>query len=64
MEKNNIECCEKIEVHEELLKIVQEKMPDEVKLYDLAELFKRSSEILQGFVSYLYYLKLKYVSVI
>ena len=25
MEKNNIECCEKIEVHEELLKIVQEK---------------------------------------
>ena len=40
MEKNNIECCEKIEVHEELLKIVQEKMPDEVKLYDLAELFK------------------------
>ena len=29
MEKNNIECCEKIEVHEELLKIVQEKMPDE-----------------------------------
>ena len=40
MEKNNIECCEKIEVHEELLKIVQEKMPDEAKLYDLAELFK------------------------
>lgn len=40
MEKKNIECCEKIEVHEELLKIVQEKMPDEVKLYDLAELFK------------------------
>ncbi len=35
-----IECCETTEVHEDLLKIVQEKMPQEEKLYDLAELFK------------------------
>lgn len=35
-----IECCESTEVHEELLKIVSEKMPKEEELYDLAELFK------------------------
>jgi len=35
-----IECCETTEVHEELLKVVQEKMPEEERLYDLAELFK------------------------
>ena len=34
------ECCEITEVHEELLKIVEETMPEETKLYDLAELFK------------------------
>lgn len=28
------------EVHENLLKIVNEKMPEETELYDLAELFK------------------------
>lgn len=40
-EKNkNIECCETEEVHADLLKIVQETMPDEEELYDLAELFK------------------------
>ena len=32
--------CETVEVHEELNKIVNEKMPDEEELYDLAELFK------------------------
>lgn len=32
--------CETVEVHEELVKIVNEKMPDEEELYDLAELFK------------------------
>ena len=36
----NHECCETVEVHEELLKIVEETMPDETELYDLAELFK------------------------
>ena len=33
-------CCETEEVHEDLLKIVNETMPDETELYDLAELFK------------------------
>ena len=35
-----IECCETVEVHQELLNIINEKMPDETELYDLAELFK------------------------
>lgn len=34
------ECCDTTEVHEDLLKIVNETMPEETKLYDLAELFK------------------------
>ena len=34
------ECCEAVEVHEELLKIVREKLPTEESLLDLAELFK------------------------
>ncbi len=34
------ECCEVNEVHEELLKIVKEKMPSEETIFDLAELFK------------------------
>lgn len=34
------ECCDTVEVHEELLKIVSETMPEETELYDLAELFK------------------------
>ena len=34
------DCCESVEIHEELLKIVEENMPEETKLYDLAELFK------------------------
>lgn len=38
--KKHIECCEGICVHEDLLKIVSEKMPDETELYDLSELFK------------------------
>ena len=36
----SVECCESIEIHEDLLKIVNETMPDENELYDLAELFK------------------------
>ncbi|MCD8103887.1 MAG: metalloregulator ArsR/SmtB family transcription factor [Lachnospiraceae bacterium] len=32
--------CDEFEVHENLLKIVDETLPDETKLYDLAELFK------------------------
>ena len=34
------ECCDTVEVHDHLLKIVNEKMPPETELYDLAELFK------------------------
>lgn len=40
MLENEIEICDTNEVHEELLKIVNEKMPEETELYDLAELFK------------------------
>lgn len=31
-----LECCDTTEVHQELLKIVEETMPDEVELYNLA----------------------------
>ncbi len=34
------ECCETVEVHEDLLKLVRETLPDEDALFDLAELFK------------------------
>lgn len=34
------ECCESREVHEDLLKIVSETLPEEEKLLDLSELFK------------------------
>lgn len=40
MYKEELECCETTEIHEDLLKIVNELMPDENELYDLAELFK------------------------
>lgn len=42
MHKNELECecCEQVEVHQDLLKIVNESLPDENELYDLAELFK------------------------
>ena len=39
-EEHGMECCEDTEVHTELLQIVNEKMPAEHELYDLAELFK------------------------
>lgn len=35
-----LEKCEVVEVHEDLLKIVRDTMPEETELYDLAELFK------------------------
>ncbi len=35
-----IECCDCNEIHEDLLKIVNDTMPEEIELYDLAELFK------------------------
>ena len=35
--KNDVECCEATEVHEDLVRLVNETMPDEEELYDLAE---------------------------
>lgn len=35
-----IECCAAHEVHDDLLKIVNDTMPEETEIYDLAELFK------------------------
>lgn len=35
-----MECCDSIEIHEDLLRTVTEQMPQEEELYDLAELFK------------------------
>lgn len=40
MAEKELECCDDTEIHEDLLRIVNEKMPDETTLYDLAELFK------------------------
>lgn len=40
MKRKEVECCESFELHENLLKIVRETMPEETELYDLAELFK------------------------
>ena len=40
MTHEKIECCEEKHCHSELLKIVNEKMPEETELYDLSELFK------------------------
>ena len=39
-EMTDMECCSETCVHEDLLKIVNETMPEETELYDLAELFK------------------------
>lgn len=40
MTKNDIECCDDTELHEDLIQKVTEHMPEEEELYDLAELFK------------------------
>lgn len=39
-EENEVLCCDSIEVHEELLTIVNENMPEETELDALADLFK------------------------
>ncbi len=48
MGKNNVdydvEVCDTVEVHEDLVKKVMETMPEETELYDLAELFKIFSD--------------------
>ena len=38
--KNDVECCESREVHEDLLRLVAASLPPEESLLDLAELFK------------------------
>ena len=38
--ENRVECCEEHRVHPEILEHVKLEMPDEERLYDLAELFK------------------------
>lgn len=37
---NDVECCEDHCIHQERVNAVNQKMPDEDELYDLAELFK------------------------
>ena len=36
----DIDCCEEKEIHRDLLRTVEDNMPDEELLYELAELFK------------------------
>lgn len=41
--KNNeerVECCEFLNVHEDIVKLVTEHLPDEEQLYNLADFFK------------------------
>ncbi|MBQ8638220.1 MAG: winged helix-turn-helix transcriptional regulator [Lachnospiraceae bacterium] len=40
VKKLELECCDAQEIHPGLLKEINEKMPQEEELYDLAELFK------------------------
>ncbi len=37
---HDVDCCEQVFVHEELVQKVNAQMPEEDELYDLAELFK------------------------
>lgn len=37
---HDIDCCDTYQVHDDLLKAVNEKMPEESELQDLADLFK------------------------
>ena len=40
MAVQDIECCDFYQVHEEVVRAVKDKMPEDGALYDLAELFK------------------------
>ena len=40
MALNDVECCDFYQVHEDVVRTVRDKMPDEDVLYDLAEVFK------------------------
>ena len=37
---SDVECCDFYQVHDDVVKALKEKMPDEDELYDLAEIFK------------------------
>ena len=37
---NDVECCEAVHIHSDILEKINLEMPDEDELYDLAELFK------------------------
>ena len=39
-DRSNVECCELMCAHEEIVEKVQKEMPDEDTLYDLTELFR------------------------
>ena len=39
-DRYNVECCDFICTHEDVVKKVQQEMPDEDTLYDLSELFR------------------------
>lgn len=62
MTVHDIDCCDTYQVHDDLLKAVNEKMPEESELQDLADLL-RCLEILQGSGFCLFCLKRKYVCV-
>lgn len=40
MAMHDVECCDSVHVHEDLVNKINQNMPDEDTLYDLAELFK------------------------
>ena len=40
MALNDVGCCDFYQVHEDVVRTVRDKMPDEDVLYDLAEVFK------------------------
>ncbi|MCD8152636.1 MAG: metalloregulator ArsR/SmtB family transcription factor [Clostridiales bacterium] len=44
MQNHDVEVCDTVEVHEELVEKVMANMPEETELYDLAELFKIFSD--------------------
>ena len=37
---HDVECCDFYQIHDDVVKAVKEKMPDDDDLYDLAEIFK------------------------
>ncbi len=40
MKNENVQCCEYMHAHEDIIEKVKSQMPEEEELYDLAELYK------------------------